>query len=110
MSCVSENAALSPSDSRHKTVPIIISSTAPRHAIRNVGDTLDSQVDKVTSKVNATTLGTDKPLEVARKCSELRRGMATLHKAPTIKSTTTKTLKHLLSEAQKDQEDQKEED
>jgi hypothetical protein len=110
LSHISENAALAFSDKRRGTVPILISSTAPRHIIKNVGNTLDSQVDKATSRISAATLGTDKPLEVARKRSEVRRDVAALHTAPTIKYTTASDLQRLLDDPEEEEEGEEEED
>ena len=115
-----DNANLLSSDPRYKTIPIIISSTKPRNTQVTVNDTLNVTLNEASSAGEAVIGRTNKPLEVARKRSELRQDITALYRAPTFKNSSvlnrfmgqrTKAdgQKHGVTEDKEDEEEETEE-
>jgi cobalamin biosynthesis protein CobT len=84
----SDNANLLLSDPRYKTIPIVISSTKPKNTHVTVNDTLDVTLNDAYSAGEAVIGHSNKPLEIARKCSEPRQDITALYRAPTIKNSS----------------------
>ncbi|TEB24140.1 hypothetical protein FA13DRAFT_1797503 [Coprinellus micaceus] len=84
-----DNAKLLTSDRRYKSVPIVISSTKPMNTYITVNDTLDVVLNEASSAGEAVIGHSNKPLEIARKRSELKRDITALYRAPTIKNSAT---------------------
>ena len=81
-----DNAKILKTDPCYKTIPIVISSTKPKNTHKTVGDTLSVILNEAGSASSAVIGTTNKPLEVARKRSELQHDLAALLRAPTIKN------------------------
>ncbi|KAJ3537110.1 hypothetical protein NMY22_g5738 [Coprinellus aureogranulatus] len=80
-----ENRQLMQGDPRYKTIPIVVSSTPPKNTIKTVGDTLHQQMSDAGS-AGPNVIGiTDKPLEVARNRSELKKDLRASHKGDPVK-------------------------
>ena len=84
-----DNAKLLTSDPRYKTVLIVISTTKPLNTYKTVGDTLSFALNEASSATEAVIGRTNKPLEVARKRSVLKRDVTALFKAPAIMNSST---------------------
>jgi hypothetical protein len=54
-----------------------------------VNDTLDVVLNEASSAGEAVIGHSNKPLEIARKRSELKRDITALYRAPTIKNSAT---------------------